>query len=196
MPCRNTVNANSGQFGPEERIVKSAGMVSVLAAGVVLLAGAAVAAGVGAAAPELKAKIVSGDAVSTVFADHKGKPVVVEFWATWCPPCRRSIPHLNELWKTYKDKAVFIGLSSEDEAVVTKFVKAQKAMEYPVAVDTGKTAEAYGVTGIPNAFVVVDGKIAWRGHPMMGLDDAIKKAVDGASAEKPVSAEKTATEKK
>lgn len=159
-------------------------IVSLLAGAVALMSGVALAAKPGDAAPEIKAKIVSGDTVSTVFADHKGKPVVVEFWATWCPPCRRSIPHLNELWTTYKDKAVFIAISSEKETVVTNFVKAQKSMQYPVAVDTGGTAESYGVTGIPNAFVVVDGKIAWRGHPMMGLDEAVKKAVGGDGAEK------------
>jgi len=116
-----------------------------------------------------------------------GKNVyVVEFWATWCPPCRKSIPHLTELQKEYKDKnVVFVGVSTEDLKTVQPFVEKQgDDMNYTVAVDdANKTSKNYMTAfdqhGIPTAFIVnKDGRIAWVGHPM-SLDEVIGKVVDG-----------------
>ncbi len=111
---------------------------------------------------------------------------VVEFWATWCPPCRTSIPHLTEMQKQFKDKGVvFMGVTSEKTEVVRKFVdKMGDQMDYAVAIDAGGTSkgymEAYGVQGIPHAFVVSkEGKVVWRGHPMDGLDKALEKIIEG-----------------
>ena len=128
---------------------------------------------------------VKGSAVT--LADGKGKTIyVVEFWATWCPPCRASIPHLTELQKKFKDKGVvFVGVTDEKSDVVKKFVeKMGDKMDYNVAIDGGKTSEGYmeafGVGGIPHAFVVdKEGKIAWQGHPMDGLDKALDEIVAG-----------------
>src|SRR5438132_6811939 len=51
-----------------------------------------------------------------------GKPVLVEFWATWCPPCRKSIPHLNQIYAKYKSQGlVIVGITDEDETTVKKF---------------------------------------------------------------------------
>lgn len=125
-------------------------------------------------------------------ADGKGKTVyVVEFWATWCPPCRESIPHLTELQKKYKDKGVVvIGVTTEDAADVQSFVTAQgAAMDYVVAVDKdGKTTEAYmdafGEDGIPHAFIVdTAGAIVWHGHPLDGLDEAVAKFLPSQTGE-------------
>lgn len=105
----------------------------------------------------------------------KGKNIfVIEFWATWCPPCRKSIPHLSELQGKYKDKGVVVvGITSEEADTVKPFVEKQGAnMEYAVAIDDqGKTGEAYMAAfkqdGIPHAFVVdKKGIIVWHGHPM------------------------------
>src|SRR6188474_3333423 len=72
------------------------------------------------AAPLEISEWVKGDAID--LATAKGKKVlVVEFWATWCGPCRTSIPHLTEMQKKFKD-VVFIGVSDEDAATVKKFV--------------------------------------------------------------------------
>jgi len=108
-------------------------------------------------------------------ADLKGKVVVAEFWATWCPPCRKSIPHLIELNEKFKDKGVvIIGITKENKEKVEPFVKEMK-MNYPVAIGSNSGKE-YGVTGIPTAFVISrEGKIAWTGHPMDGLDKAIEE---------------------
>src|SRR5688500_14906487 len=139
-----------------------------------LLAAAAVAAAqgetlkVGSPAPSLKvAKWVKGRPVEKF---EPGKVYVVEFWATWCGPCKTSIPHLTELAKKYKDKATFTGVSVFEEpepeneeyiGKVEKFVTEWgDKMDYNVAVD-GKDGwmganwmRAAGQNGIPTAFVV------------------------------------------
>lgn len=112
-----------------------------------------------------------------------GQVTVVEFWATWCPPCRKSIPHLNELFKKYKDQGVaFVGVSNEKPETIKAFIaKMGDTMQYPVALGNKKTydgyMDAFKMNGIPHAFVVdSDGKFAWQGHPMDGLDAAIEAA--------------------
>src|SRR5690242_17128293 len=121
----------------------------------------AAAAELGMAAPALNvAEWVKGNAVD--LKEGKGKNIyVLEFWATWCPPCRTSIPHLTELQKKFKDKdVVIIGISDEASGVVKPFVgKMGAKMQYTVAVDKNdKTSAAYmgafGINGIPHAFVV------------------------------------------
>jgi thiol-disulfide isomerase/thioredoxin len=108
----------------------------------------------------------------------KGKPVIVEFWATWCPPCRTSIPHLNELNKKFKDKGlVIVGVTDEDKATVDDFQK-KLPMDYSVALDKGGLGQKFGIQGIPHAFVVgKDGKILWEGHPMALKEAEIEKAL-------------------
>lgn len=148
--------------------------------------------GVGDSAPKLEIKeFVKGDAVKEF---EKGKTYVVEFWATWCGPCRVSIPHLTELQKKYKD-IKFIGVSvwEQDPEKVKPFVKEMgDKMEYSVAIDDvpkngdgndGKMAKNWMTAaeqdGIPSAFVVNgEGKILWIGHPME-LDKVLDKVAAG-----------------
>src|SRR3984893_12883299 len=97
-----------------------------------------------------------------------GKPLLVEFWATWCPPCRKSIPHLNEIYAKYKAQGLqVIGITDENEAIVEKFQK-QIPMDYDVAINTPQTvSHQFGIQAIPTAFLVdKSGKIVWTGHPM------------------------------
>ncbi|MBN2446947.1 MAG: redoxin family protein [Phycisphaerae bacterium] len=102
--------------------------------------------------------------------------IVVEFWGTWCSPCRYSIPHLTEMQKKYKDKdVVFVGVTYKDSNPqdVAEFVKKQgDRMDYVVAFDDGTTATAYfdgwGVSrAVPTAFIVdKHGRLMWYDHPM------------------------------
>jgi len=141
----------------------------------------------GEPAPPLKiATWVKGRPVD--LAAGKGKTIhVIEFWATWCPPCRTSIPHLTQLQKKFKDKGVvFVGVSNEDLATVKPFVeKMGEQMNYIVAVDDrNRTSQGYmkafGVNTIPHAFVIdKEGKIAWHGHPMAGLEGVIEQMLAG-----------------
>lgn len=109
--------------------------------------------------------------------DIKGKPMLLEFWATWCPPCRKSIPHLNELYAKFKDRGLaVVGVTDESEMVIRKFQK-DIPMDYPVATDTGgRLGEKLGVSSIPTAFLVdKEGKITWQGHPMSLPEAEIEK---------------------
>ena len=138
------------------------------------------------AAPLKIAEWVKGKPVDLAAA--KGKQVVVvEFWATWCPPCRTSIPHLTELQKKFKDKdVVFVGVTDEKASVVKPFVKKLgDQMDYVVAIDEGgQTAkgymQAYGQNGIPTAFVVDQaGNVVWVGHPMADLERTVEAVIAG-----------------
>jgi thiol-disulfide isomerase/thioredoxin len=118
-----------------------------------------------------------------------GKKVfVIEFWATWCPPCRASVPHLSELQKKFRSKNVeIIGITNEDniDAVRNFVTKMGDQMDYTVAVDTSLTAysgymERYHIYGIPHAFIVnKNGMIQWHGHPMSPeFESEIQRAVN------------------
>ena len=94
----------------------------------------------------------------------KGKVVLLDFWATWCPPCREEIPHFVELYSAHQGKGLeIIGLSVDQggAGVVTQFVKENK-VSYPVAMADMKLTQAYGgIRGIPTTFLVdKNGRIA------------------------------------
>lgn len=98
-----------------------------------------------------------------------GPITVVEFWATWCGPCRKTIPHLTSLQKTYGDKLQIAGLSTEEGDTVKPFVTTQgAAMEYRVGLIKEDAAQAYmkDIDGIPHAFLIdAAGTVVWHGHP-------------------------------
>lgn len=111
---------------------------------------------------------------------------VVEFWATWCWPCRSQISHFKSLAKKYEDRnVIFIGLSKDRSAdTVSEFV-AKKEINYHVGMDSG-IGDSWGVVSIPTAFVIShDGKFLWCGNPRDAEFEAtLKKAV--AAAPKPL----------
>jgi thiol-disulfide isomerase/thioredoxin len=173
-------------------------MMRRLVAAVVVLAVAGAARaegtlGIGDPAPKLEVKeFVKGDPVKAL---EKGKVYVVEFWATWCGPCRTSIPHITELQKKHKDVTVIgVSVSEQDFGKVKPFVEDMgDKMDYRVAIDAvpeGKDAQdgamsknwmgAAEQNGIPTAFIVNgDGVIAWIGHPMR-MDQPLADIVAGS----------------
>lgn len=98
--------------------------------------------------------------------DTKGKVVVVDFWATWCGPCRKLIPEMNEWHKKFGKDVVFIGISDEKPEVVAEFMK-KTPIEYASAIDQQKRmSKALGVQGIPHVMVISpDGIVRWQGFP-------------------------------
>lgn len=149
--------------------------------------------GVGAPAPAFRVKWVKGEPVTSF---DKETIYVLEFWATWCGPCRAAMPHLSELARTYSGKAVFIGVNiferggkdkpyeSHYPAVKAFVDKMGDDMSYRVAMDTNdlpmtkQWMGAAGLDGIPASFVVKDGRILWIGHPS-GLDKALEEISKG-----------------
>lgn len=141
----------------------------------------------GAKAPALKVHAwLKGTPVKEF---KKGEIHVVEFWATWCGPCKTSIPHLTELAKKYAGKVKMTGVSvwerPWDQAKAQKFVDEMGAkMDYAVALDTQEGVmadtwmQAAEQNGIPAAFIVKDGVVQWVGHPM-SMDEPLKQVVEG-----------------
>ncbi|MBE7493039.1 MAG: redoxin domain-containing protein [Planctomycetes bacterium] len=94
-----------------------------------------------------------------------GRPLLVEHWATWCPPCVANVPHLNELHDTFSANGLtIIAVSNERPSIIEGFVS-QHGVRYPV-VQSSTAGGQYGVESIPVAFLVNPaGKIVWTGHP-------------------------------
>ena len=118
-------------------------------------------------------------------SDLNGQVYILEFWATWCPPCMQSIPHMIELADKYKDKAVsFIALSVDDSSEPVKKMVESKRINYYVGMDNG-LSEKYSVRGIPAAFIIGrSGQVVWMGHPMSPeFETAIVNALNAPSPE-------------
>lgn len=148
---------------------------------------------IGDPAPELKySKWIKGTPVTT-FEDNR--LYVLEFWATWCGPCKAAMPELSALAKKYEKEATFIGVNIWEKTgdkpyesslpAVTKFVNSiGDKMSYNVISDNNDTYMVknwmlpYGQNGIPATFLVKDRKIIWIGHPIH-LDSVMTSVISG-----------------
>lgn len=122
-------------------------------------------------APSWTLKDVDGREVKST--DFKGKVVVIDFWATWCPPCRKEIPDYIAMQKKYADRGlVILGISLDEitPAEVKAFGEKLK-MNYPILVGDADTADAFGgIEGLPTAFVIDrEGNVR---HVKVGLANA------------------------
>lgn len=120
--------------------------------------------------------------------EMKDKVVVIDFWATWCGPCRKLIPEMNKWAEKYKEDVVFIGLSDEKEATVSNFMTETK-INYPVALDSKKRmSNALGIEGIPHVLVITPDKVVrWQGWPQDPKDtltEAVLEQIIRASKSK------------
>jgi peroxiredoxin len=89
-------------------------------------------------------------------ASYRGKVVLLDFWATWCAPCRTEIPYFVAMQKRYGPEGLqIIGISMDDDAKPVRQFYAEQNMNYPVAIGDDKLAEAYGgILGLPVAFII------------------------------------------
>lgn len=146
---------------------------------------------IGDPAPPLKIKEwVRGDAVN-LSKDAAKKIHMVEFWATWCPPCKASVPLLTRFQKKHQKDLVIIGVTDPDPdrnspTEIKQFVKEQGTnMSYTVAIDdNGATSKAYlpsEMVGIPYAYLVGrDGRVVWEGSPLdPSLETVIPEIIEG-----------------
>ncbi|MBI5137064.1 MAG: TlpA family protein disulfide reductase [Nitrospirae bacterium] len=127
----------------------------------------------------------------TGLADFTGRVVVVNFWATWCVPCREEMPHLESLWRTYRDRGLVVVGVSEDRGGAKRVRKdvARMGLTFPVLLDPkGEVGRAYRVTGLPaTALIGRDGRLAarvigyrdWTGPDATGLVRHLLEAPGG-----------------
>ena len=130
--------------------------------------------------PAWSLKDVDGKTVN--FADFKGKVVVIDFWATWCPPCREEIPGYIEMTKKHgKDGLVIIGISLDQAGpgVVRSFI-AKSGINYPIVMGDDATVAAFGgVEGIPTTFLIDrEGLIRDKKVGMMAAAEYEKKILE------------------
>jgi thiol-disulfide isomerase/thioredoxin len=127
-------------------------------------------------APDFKLNTLERKALS--LADYKNKVVLLNFWATWCGPCRAEVPDLIELQNKYKDRLQIIGLvvDDEDEAAIKKFA-AEFGINYPVALATDAMRLEYGgIPALPTSFVLdAQGRIVQKHE---GLRDPVLYEVE------------------
>ena len=144
----------------------------------------------GDTAPPLHVHWLKGTPVNNF---EKGKVYVVEFWATWCRPCRAEMPHLSAIARKYKDSVTVLGIDIYDTMIplskIRTFVDSMgQQMDYNVAVADGNymqndwlnaTNQIY--MGIPTVFILNrDRRIAWMGHPCDDFEDALSKIINNS----------------
>jgi thiol-disulfide isomerase/thioredoxin len=136
----------------------------------------------GLVAADFQLKSVSGEAIR--LSDLRGSVVVLDFWATWCGPCRRELPIVEKLRTEFAGKVQFLGINDEDKGMVTAFLK-KNDYQLSVLMDGRRDVHRqYGISGIPT-LLVIDRSGVIRQHYVGGpseeaLRNSIKAALGGA----------------
>ncbi len=143
----------------------------------------AYAQSVNSKAPDFSAKDLQGNPVK--LSDLKGKVVLIDFWASWCVPCKKSMPHIIELYNGYKDNSfTVIAVNIDTELKKLKEFENDLNAEFPFTVIFDKDSEIpplYEVEGMPTTVVIdKDGKIKYK---EVGYTDELKEKLDKILAE-------------
>ena len=109
-----------------------------------------------------------------------GRTIILDFWATWCGPCVKSIPHVNELVDSFAcDTVLFISISKENPKVVKKFLEKNTLKSYVGIDNNGLTNKNYKIKSIPKIFIIDSyGYIVWEGHPAALSSKLLKFIID------------------
>ncbi len=133
------------------------GLLGILALAVRQRSAGALAAG---GAPTFELKTFEGQTIR--LAELRGRPVIVNFWASWCIPCREEAPLLESTWRKYKDQGlVLIGVDYVDTDSEAKKFMQEFGITYPNGPDIGtRISQAYRITGVPESyFITPEGKL-------------------------------------
>lgn len=156
-----------------KRFAAGLAVLTVIAIGAVACAGAREEA---TPAPEFSLQDLQGNSLS--LSSYKGKVLILNFWATWCPPCRREIPDFIEAYKNLKDKGLeILGVSVDDLSAEALRDWTQKAgMNYPVAMATAKIITDYQPGEFIPATIVIDrrGRIRYRQSSLMDKETLLR----------------------
>lgn len=108
--------------------------------------------------------LVLFDGSPITLGDLRGQVVVLNFWASWCSPCRNEAPALQSVWETYQDRGVvFLGVNYRDAPAASQAFIQEFGITYRNAIDVrSRVSKMYGVTAVPETFVIDgEGKVAW-----------------------------------
>ncbi|MEA1913439.1 MAG: TlpA disulfide reductase family protein [candidate division WOR-3 bacterium] len=87
-------------------------------------------------------------------SDYRNKVVILDFWATWCPPCKKEIPYLIQFYQEYKDKGLIVlGIGLDKKSTLESFSKSI-GINYPVLIGSNLIAKKYGIRAIPTTFIL------------------------------------------
>jgi peroxiredoxin len=126
-------------------------------------------------APDFSLKTLEGQEIT--LASLKGKVVLIDFWATWCGPCRESIPHLVDLYKNYRAmgfEVIGVSVDKGEAEMVRRFSKSMD-IPYPILIASEEVTRSYAVTALPTTFLIDrEGTIQER---VIGFNSNIAKAL-------------------
>jgi peroxiredoxin len=135
--------------------------------------------------PQFREPALGGGTID--WRDYAGKVVVVNFWASWCGPCRREAPALQGLWEEYRDRGVrFLGVNFNDDPAAARAYEEEFGITYPSVSDpSGKVAHLFQVLALPTTYVV--GPDGWIAYHFTGviteplLRDSLEDVMGGTS---------------
>jgi len=152
--------------------------LKTLFAGIVLAVGLA-GCGAGPSAPDVNL-FPLGQSGSVKLSSFKGKVVLIDVWATWCGPCRETMPLIQKIYNERREKGLeVVAISGESASTVERFLK-ENPYTYPFYIDLDNSvSDSFKITGLPTSIVIDrDGNVVFRGHP--ADEEKIRAAIDAA----------------
>lgn len=131
---------------------------------------------VGKTAPDFKLKTMDGEEMS--LSDFRGQPVFVNFWATWCPPCRAEMPDMEKLYGNMDIEILAVNMTDTEKnaGAVADFVD-ETALTFPILMDVdGELSSVYNVRAYPTSYLIgADGKIGFIAYGAMNYDHMVQE---------------------